>query len=94
LEVIMRTHVVLPTELVAEVDRVAGARRRSRFVEVAIREHLRRMRLSMALRETAGALKDEDYPDWDTPEKTSAWVRDRRKEDDERLARKLGRDPD
>jgi hypothetical protein len=91
---IMRAHVVLPAGLVAEVDRVAGTRRRSRFVEEAIREHLRRTRLSVALRETAGVLKDKDYPDWDTPEEASAWVRDRRKEDDERLARKVGRDPD
>jgi predicted transcriptional regulator len=86
---LVRTHVLLPMELVEEVDRVAGARRRSRFVEEAIRQHLRREALSTALRETAGALRDDDYPAWDGPEKASAWVRDGRKADEARLSRKL-----
>jgi metal-responsive CopG/Arc/MetJ family transcriptional regulator len=90
----MRTHVLLPTELVKEVDRVAGSRRRSRFVEEAIREHLRREALSAALDDSAGILSDADYPEWDSPEKTSAWVAERRKEDAAALERKLGREAD
>jgi predicted transcriptional regulator len=86
---LMRTHVILPAELVKEVDRVVGARRRSRFVEEAIREHLRREALSSALAESAGILKEEDYPEWDSPEKVSSWVRECRGEDEARLARKL-----
>jgi predicted transcriptional regulator len=85
---LMRTHVVLPVDLVEEVDRVVGARRRSRFVEEAIRSHLRREKMAKALRDTAGSLRG-DYPEWETPEKVSAWVAERRREDDERLERKL-----
>ena len=84
-----RAHVVLPEELIDEVDRVAGKRKRSRFVEEAIREKLARDRLSVALRESAGILDLSEHPHWATPEKTSAWVRSLRAEAEERLRRKL-----
>lgn len=90
---LMRTHVVLPADLVKEVDRVVGARRRSRFVEEAIRSHLRREQLGAALRETAGSLTG-DYPEWETPEKVSEWVARSRREDDQALERKLASSAD
>ena len=71
----VRTHVVLPEDLIREVDRRVGARQRSRFVEEAIRERLAREALSSALRESAGTLEGKDYPDWGSPEDVSAWVR-------------------
>jgi metal-responsive CopG/Arc/MetJ family transcriptional regulator len=83
-----RTHVILPTDLLEEVDRVVGSRRRSRFVEEAIRNQLRRERMAAALEETAGTLTGE-YPEWETPEKVSAWVAQRRQEGEKRLERKL-----
>jgi metal-responsive CopG/Arc/MetJ family transcriptional regulator len=85
---LMRTHVILPTELVEEVDRLVGARRRSRFVEAAIRGLLKRERMAAALRQTAGSLKS-DNPEWETPEKVSEWVAEQRREDDEALEREL-----
>jgi metal-responsive CopG/Arc/MetJ family transcriptional regulator len=85
----MRAHVFLPDELLEQVDKVAGKRKRSRFVEEAIREKLSRDALGKALEESAGVLKSYDYPDWETPEKTSAWVRSLRELDNERLERKL-----
>lgn len=85
----MRTHIVVPQGLIQEVDRVAGKRRRSRFVEEAIREKLSRQTLSAALTTSAGILSPTDYPEWNTPEKVSAWVKAGREEDDARLARKL-----
>ncbi len=85
---LMRTHVILPVDLVEEVDRTVGARRRSHFVEEAIRSHLRREKMATALRETAGSLKG-DYPGWETPEKVSEWVAKSRREDDAALERKL-----
>lgn len=85
----MRTHVVLPEDLVAEVDRFAGKRKRSAFVEEAIRAKLARERLGRALRETAGVLDPADYPEWATPELTSAWVHSMRQRDAERLTREI-----
>lgn len=90
---LMRTHVILPTELVEEVDRLVGSRKRSRFVEEAIRNHLRRERMATALTQTAGSLTG-DYPEWETPEQVSAWVARGRHEDDEALERKLASRPD
>ncbi len=85
-----RAHSFIPNELLEEVDRVAGKRKRSRFVEVAIREKLAREALTLALRASVGILSPADYPEWETPEKSSAWVRASRQEDEARLARKFG----
>jgi predicted transcriptional regulator len=86
----MAKNVTLPDDLVEEIDRIAGARKRSRFVEEAVRERLRREARSAARRATAGSLRAEDYPQWDSPESVSEWVRNLRREDDARLDRKLG----
>jgi metal-responsive CopG/Arc/MetJ family transcriptional regulator len=69
---------VLSEGLLKEVDRLAGKRKRSRFVEEALKEKLSRERLKHALNVSAGVLDPIDYPDWNTPEKASAWVRSSR----------------
>ena len=84
----MRTHMILPDELVKDIDKFAGRRKRSHFVEEAVREKLGRDRLLAALEETAGILSAKEYPDWATTEKAAAWVRESRREDIKRL-RKL-----
>lgn len=71
----VRAHVVMPRELIEEVDKLVGQRRRSDFMAEAVREKVLRARRDKVLRETAGALAGSDYPDWDTPEKVSTWVR-------------------
>jgi metal-responsive CopG/Arc/MetJ family transcriptional regulator len=84
-----RTHIVLPREVVEDVDRLVGHRKRSHFMAEAVKEKLRREKLNAALEATAGILKDVDIPEWATPEKTSAWVRDLRREADAATERKL-----
>ena len=88
----VRTHVVLPDDLVEEIDRIAGKRKRSEYIAEAIREKLNYDKLGKALEESAGILDPADYPEWSTPEKVSAWVRDLRRQSDESFMRKLGRD--
>ena len=83
----MRAHVILPEDLVKSVDAHAGKGKRSRFIEEAIREKLRKEILLSALEATAGALSAEDHPHWDTPEKVASWVRESRKQSDKRLDR-------
>lgn len=85
-----RTHIVLPRAVVEDVDRLVGHRKRSRFMAEAVQEKLRREKLNAALDATAGSLKDVDIPEWATPERTSAWVRELRREADEATERKLG----
>ena len=79
----MRTHVILPEDLVKAIDKEAGKGKRSRFIEEAVREKLRKDTLISALKATAGVLSAEDYPEWDTPEHVASWVRKLRKQSDQ-----------
>lgn len=76
----VRTNLLLPRELVDEVDRFAGERGRSRYVAEALRARLKRDRLKEAIEKTAGVLRPEDYPEWATSENVVEWVRARRSE--------------
>ena len=75
----MRTHMVLPDELIESIDSLVGKRKRTRFVQEAVREKLRRETLVAALEATAGVLAKDDHPEWDTTEKVAAWVRETRR---------------
>ena len=81
----MRTHVILPEDLVKAVDNLAGKGKRSQFIEVAVREKLRTEALISALKETAGALSSEEHPEWATKETVASWVRESRQRSDKRL---------
>ena len=76
----VRTNLLLPKELVEEVDHFAGERGRSRYVAEALRARLKHDRLKEAIERTAGVLKSADYPEWSTSEKVVEWVRARRSE--------------
>ena len=89
----MRAHVVLPDDLVDEIDRLVGKRRRSAFIAEAARDRVRREGLLRALKETAGVLKAEDHPEWADSRKVAAWVRKQRRQSDRRLAKIYGRLP-
>jgi metal-responsive CopG/Arc/MetJ family transcriptional regulator len=70
-----RTHVVLGDEVLDEIDRVAGQRGRSRFLEEAAREKLARLDLEQALRDSAGIVDPANHPEWASTESAAAWVR-------------------
>jgi hypothetical protein len=76
-----RAHIVMPAELVEEIDAQVGPRRRSRFVQEAVEEKLRRQRLQASLAEMAGSLVDVEIPGWETPEAAAEWVRALRRGD-------------
>ena len=80
-----RTHVVIPSELIAEVDKLVGPRRRSHFLAEALRDKLRQVRQRAALDKVAGSLKDVDIPGWESPEAASEWVARSRAEDDKQV---------
>jgi len=80
----VRVHALLPKDVVDEIDRSVGARRRSAFLTEAARHELRRNRQLRALEEFAGSLKDVDIPGWETSESAAEWVRQQRR---------IGRDP-
>ncbi len=76
----VRTNLLLPEDLVAEVDRIAGPRNRSRYFAEAARKAIRRDQLREVVEQTAGAWKAEDYPEFATSDDVVAWVRARRAE--------------
>ena len=71
------TNLTLPADLVAQVDAVAGSRGRSRFIEEATRDALRRERLRVAIKRSAGAWagRDDLPPGWATADGVAEWVR-------------------
>ncbi len=75
------TNLTLLVDLVAQVDAIAGARGRSRFIEEATRVAIRREQLRVMHTSVAGALTAEDYPHWATSEDVVAWVRGSRAEE-------------
>src|SRR5438270_599095 len=80
----LRAHLIIPEDLLREVDALVGNRKRSDFFVEAAREKVDRLKLQRAAHELAGFLKGVDTPEWETPEATSDWVRSLRRENDER----------
>jgi hypothetical protein len=80
---VVRTHFIAPKELIEEVDKLVGPRRRSEFLTEATAEKLKREKL---LRLTRKVMKlppvEEDTPGWETPEAVSKWVHDLRRKND------------
>jgi len=64
-----RTHIILPTALIKEVDRLVGERGRSSFIASAAAEKVARLRLLKASEKAAGSLRDVAISDWETPGK-------------------------
>ena len=73
-----RAHVVLPDELLRDVDARVGQRRRSEFIQEAIEEKLTRLNRVEAFEQVVGSLKGVDTPGWETPEAVAKWVHDLR----------------
>ena len=75
------TNLTLPVDLVAQVDAIAGASGRSRFIEDATRAAIRREQLRALHASIAGVLTAEDHPQWATSDDVVAWVRESRAEE-------------
>ncbi|HEY0796633.1 MAG TPA: hypothetical protein VGD64_12715 [Acidisarcina sp.] len=68
-----RAHIVLPEELIQEIDLAVGPRGRSAFVVETAQAELRRRRLLSFLRDKRPAWKDEDHPE--LAQGAGEWVR-------------------
>ena len=78
----MRIHVALEDALVAELDRRAGARRRSAFVAELIKRGLEDERRWDDIESALGSVPDSGH-EWD--EDPAMWVRRQRRGDRRRL---------
>jgi hypothetical protein len=84
-----RAHIIIPEPLVTEIDRLVGKRGRSEFLTQAAEKELRRLQQIRALENVARAWKDKDHPE--LRRGASRWVRELRKESDQRQDRGLSR---
>ena len=78
-----RAHVILPEELLAEVDRLVGERGRSAFLAEVVQREIQRRKLLTALREARGSWKTADHPE--LQDGSEAFVERLRRENEERL---------
>ena len=75
---------VLPVEVVADIDLLVGKRGRSAFLTELARREIKIRRQREALREATGAWKDKEHPE--LAQGAAAWVRQLRSLDTRRLA--------
>ena len=78
-----RTHVIIPDQLVREIDQLVGSRKRSSFITQAAERELTRMRQLDALRSAAGSWKNNKHPE--LKEGSAEWVRKMRQETERRF---------
>ena len=84
-----RAHILLPQDLVKEIDEIVGPRRRSTFLVDTAREAIGRRKLLRFLESDTPAWKDTDHPEF--ARGAGAWVRELRQENERKQARKQQR---
>jgi Arc/MetJ-type ribon-helix-helix transcriptional regulator len=77
-----RTHVVLSDQLVKDIDKLVGSRRRSSFLTEAAEEKLMRMRQIKALDQLI-PWSEHDHPE--LKQGAAKWVSKLRRQDEERF---------
>lgn len=82
-----RTHVILPDDVLSQIDRLVGKRGRSRFLAEAAETELMRRRQLAALDMAEGAWASEPHPELDAG--INAYVRRLRDESEQRLVRQF-----
>jgi hypothetical protein len=81
-----RAHIIIPNDLLREIDTLVGPRGRSAFLLETARQEVRRRKLLRFLESKQAAWQDQDHPEMngDSPE----WVRQLRRESEGRLEKK------
>lgn len=78
-----RAHVILPVDLVADIDKLVGKRGRSAFLTELAQREIKLRHQREVLRETTGAWKAEDH--LELAQGAAAWVRQIRAFDTQRF---------
>lgn len=81
-----RAHILLPQDLVREIDSIVGPRGRSAFLAETAREEVRRRKLLQFLESDTPGEKNEDNPELSPG--SGPWVRQLRRESDRRIPAK------
>ena len=80
-----RAHILLPEDLLAEIDAVVGPRGRSAFLVETARAELRRRRLLAYLQDDVPAWRERDHADMASG--SGAWVKRLRAESEKRVVK-------
>jgi hypothetical protein len=81
-----RAHILLPQDLVIEIDALVGPRGRSAFLVETAREAVRRKKLLRFLESDEPAWKDAGHPE--LAKGATAWVRGLRQQNESRHGKK------
>lgn len=84
-----RAHILLPQDLVREIDSIVGPRGRSAFLVETAREAVRRKKLLRFLEGGEPGWKDADHPE--LAPGAGAWVRELRQDSENRHTKKRRR---
>jgi hypothetical protein len=79
-----RAHIILPEELVEEINQLAGRPRTAAALSLALPTEIKRVRQLNAWQKAAGSRKDENHPEIAVG--AASWVSHLREESDERLS--------
>jgi hypothetical protein len=80
-----RAHVIIEEDILREIDRLVGRKKRSSFISEAARKELQRLNQLSLLKKLKGSWKDADHPEMKGEGGTEAWVRKLRQEDEKAL---------
>lgn len=84
-----RAHVIIEEDIVKEIDRLVGKKKRSSFISEATKKEVKRVKQLSLIKKLKGVWKDEDHPELSGKEGTYKWVRKLRGEDEKVLRKKL-----
>jgi len=84
---IVRTHILLPEDLVREIDSLVGPRGRSAFLVETARNEVRRKKLLQFLDSNEPAWKEKNHPE--LAQGAAEWVRKMRAESDRATRKRL-----
>jgi hypothetical protein len=92
-QLVRKVTVTLPLSLLAQLDDQVPPRQRSAFIVQAIARQLAVLEQAAAVEESAGAWRDEDYPELASEEGMDRWLAELRGSAEERLTRWSGEIP-
>jgi hypothetical protein len=84
-----RTHVIIEEDIVKEIDRLVGKKKRSSFISEATKKELKKLKQLSVIKKLRGVWKDEDHPELAGKDGTCKWLRKLRSEDEKILRKKL-----
>lgn len=81
----VKVNIIFPRNVLKELSKVAGPRKRGPFVVQVVKEELKRRKFLSAIKATHGAWDEQDYPEFKGEKETDLFVRNLREETEQRL---------